>query len=96
MIFAPLYVGALDPVERLATERAVMARLTLANEAGLVNVILTYDQRLTIGVTLDPRLVPDVWLYVESLKASFAELLRAADVAERAGTGIPAPATLTR
>ena len=63
---------------------------------GLVNAILTYDQRLTIGVTVDPRLVPDVWLYVECLKASFAELLRAADAPERAGAGTPAPATLTR
>jgi len=52
-----------------------MTRLTLASEVGLVNAILTYDQRLTIGVTVDPRLVSDVWLYVECLKASFAELL---------------------
>ncbi len=44
-----------------------------------MNAILTYDQRLTIGVTVDPHLVPDVWLYVECLKASFAELLRVAD-----------------
>lgn len=58
-----------------------------------MNAILTYDQRLTIGVTVDPRLVPDVWLYVECLKAPFAELLRVADAAERAGAGIPAPAT---
>jgi diacylglycerol O-acyltransferase / wax synthase len=161
MIFAPLYVGVLDPVERLAAERAAMTRLKdqdqagglyemthlmdrvppavqavagqltvpntllntvstnvpgpqiplylsghrligwcplipLANEVGLVNAILTYDQRLTIGVTVDPRLVPDVWLYVECLKASFAELLQAADAAERAGAGAPAPATMTR
>jgi hypothetical protein len=89
-------VGVLDPVERLAAEWATMTRLTLASEVGLVNGILTYDQRLTIGVTVDPRLVSDVWLYVECLKASFAELLRAADAAERAGAGIPAPATLTR
>jgi WS/DGAT/MGAT family acyltransferase len=157
MIFAPLYVGVLDPVERLAAERAAMARLKdqdqagglyemthlmdrmppavqavagqltmpntllntvstnvpgpqiplylsgrrligwcplipLANEVGLVNAILTYDQRLTIGVTVDPRLVPDVWLYVECLKASFAELLAAADAAETAGARAAAPA----
>ena len=61
-----------------------------------MNAILTYDQRLTIGVTVDPHLVPDVWLYVECLKASFAELLRVADAAERAGAGTPAPAALTR
>lgn len=52
---------------------------------GLVNAIMTYDQRLTIGVTVDPHLVPDVWLYVECLKASFAELRQAADAAEAAG-----------
>ena len=161
MIFAPLYVGVLAPVERLAAERAAMTRLKdqdqagglyemthlmdrmapavqavagqltmpntllntvstnvpgpqiplylsghrlvgwcplipLANEIGLVNAILTYDQRLTIGVTVDPKLVPDVWLYVECLKASFAELLQAADVAETAGAGSPAPAAATR
>jgi diacylglycerol O-acyltransferase len=150
MIFAPLYVGILDPVERLGAEREAMGRLKdqdqagglyemthlmdrvppavqavvgqltvpntllntvstnvpgpqiplylaghrligwcplipLANEVGLVNAIMTYDQRLTIGVTVDPHLVPDVWLYVECLKASFAELMNAADAAEAAG-----------
>ena len=34
--------------------------LPLAGDVGLCNAILTYDQRLTIGVTTDPRLVPDV------------------------------------
>jgi WS/DGAT/MGAT family acyltransferase len=157
MIFAPLYVGIRDPVERLAAEREAMARLKdrdqagglyemthlmdrippavqavvgqltvpntllntvstnvpgpqiplylgghrligwcplipLANEVGLVNAIMTYDQRLTIGVTVDPNLVPDVWLYVECLKASFAELLQAADAAEAAGARPTAPA----
>jgi diacylglycerol O-acyltransferase / wax synthase len=161
MIFAPLYVGVLAPVERLAAERAAMTRLKdqdqagglyemthlmdrmapavqavagqlnmpntllntvstnvpgpqiplylsghrlvgwcplipLANDVGLVNAILTYDQRLTIGVTVDPKLVPDVWLYVECLKASFAELLQAADAAETAGAGSPAPTAATR
>lgn len=57
--------------------------LPLAGDVGLCNAILTYDQRLTIGVTTDPRLVPDVWLYVECLKASFAELREAAAKAER-------------
>lgn len=157
MIVAPLFVGMLDPVARLAAEREAMTRLKdqdqagglyemthlldrvppavqavagqltvpntllntvstnvpgpqiplylsgrkligwcplipLANEVGLVNAILTYDQRLTIGVTVDPQRVPDVWLYVECLKASFAELLAATDAAERAGTGTPVPA----
>jgi hypothetical protein len=47
-------------------------------------------------VTVDPRLVPDVWLYVECLKASFAELLQAADAAGTAGAAASAPAALTR
>src|SRR6185503_8459975 len=58
--------------------------LPLAGDVGLCNAILTYDQRLTIGVTTDPRLVPDVWLYVECLKASFAELRDAAGRADSA------------
>jgi len=160
MIFAPLYVGVLDPVERLAAERSAMTRLKdqdqagglyevthlmdrippavqsvagqlavpntllntvstnvpgpqiplylsghrligwcplipLASEVGLVNAILTYDQRLTIGVTVDPGLVPDVWLYVECLKAAFAEMLSAADAAETAGARKAAPAAAT-
>jgi hypothetical protein len=41
---------------------------------------------------VDPQRVPDVWLYVECLKASFAELLHATDAAETAGTGTPIPA----
>lgn len=157
MIFAPLYVGILNPVERLVAERDAMGRLKdqdqagglyemthlmdrvppavqavvgqltvpntllntvstnvpgpqiplylaghrligwcplipLANEVGLVNAIMTYDQRLTIGVTVDPHLVPDVWLYVECLKASSAELIQAADAAEVAGARPPAAA----
>ena len=160
MIFAPLFVGVLDPVERLAAERDAMTRLKdqdqagglyemthlmdrippavqavagqltvpntllntvstnvpgpqiplflsghrligwcplipLANEVGLVNAIMTYDQRLTIGVTVDPGLVPDVWLYVECLKAAFAELVQAADAADSAGGRAAAPAAVS-
>jgi hypothetical protein len=51
----------------------------------LVNAILTYDQRLTVAVTVDPHRVPDVRLHVGCLRASFAELLDAADAAETAG-----------
>jgi hypothetical protein len=63
--------------------------LPLAGDVGLCNAILTYDQRLTIGVTTDPKLVPDVWLYVECLKASFAELVDAAGRRERASGEAP-------
>ena len=34
MIFAPVYLGVLDPVERLAAERAAMARLKDQDQAG--------------------------------------------------------------
>ena len=67
--------------------------LPLAGNVGLCNAILTYDQRLTIGVTTDPRLVPDVWLYVECLKASFAELREAAAKAERQPPASPSTET---
>jgi diacylglycerol O-acyltransferase / wax synthase len=144
MMFAPLYVGIADPVERLAAERSAMERLKnqdqagglyamtdlvnqippawqavagqftvpntllntvstnvpgpqiplylagrklvawypvglLAAELGLFNAILTYNQTLTIGATVDPRLVPDVWRYAECLKESYSELRAAAE-----------------
>jgi WS/DGAT/MGAT family acyltransferase len=65
--------------------------LPLAGDVGLCNAILTYDQRLTIGVTTDPRLVPDVWLYVECLKAAFAELRAAAGRGEGASGEVGKP-----
>jgi WS/DGAT/MGAT family acyltransferase len=149
MMFAPLYVAIIDPVERLAAQREAMDRLKsedqagglyemthlldrvppalqavagqvtvpntllnsvstnvpgpqvplflsghkllawypllpLANDVGLCNAILTYNQKLTVGVTVDPGLVPDVWLYAECLKASFDEILTAAQRADLA------------
>ena len=61
-----------------------------------MNAILTYDQRLTIGVTVDPRLVPDVWLYVECLQASFAELLRGGGCGGEGGSRNTGPRHRTR
>jgi len=155
MMFAPLYVGILDPRERLAAERAAMERLKsedqagglysmaqmmnrvpaglaavagqltvpntvlntvstnvpgpqiplylggrkliawyplglLASDIGLFNAILSYNQTLTIGATVDPKLVPDAWSYAECLKESFDEVLAAARGAAKAP---PAPAT---
>lgn len=43
---------------------------------------------LTIGATVDPQQVPDVWFYADCLKESFADLLEAA---ERIGTRSFAP-----
>jgi WS/DGAT/MGAT family acyltransferase len=153
MMFAPLHVGIVDPVERLAAERAAMERLKsqdqagglysmttllnrvppawqamagqfmvpntllntvstnvpgpqiplylkgrkllawyplgpLASDIGLFNAILSYNQKLTIGATVDPNLVPDVWFYADSLRKSFEELMAAA---ERAGAATRPP-----
>jgi WS/DGAT/MGAT family acyltransferase len=143
MMFAPLYVGVKDPVERLNAERAAMERLKTGGQAaglyaltelsrnvpptwqsfvsqfdvpntllnmvstnvpgpqiplylaghklldwyplgpltsnvGLFVAILSYNQVLTMGATVDPKLVPDIWTFVECLNASFAELREAA------------------
>ncbi|MGI8550445.1 MAG: WS/DGAT/MGAT family O-acyltransferase [Dehalococcoidia bacterium] len=143
MLFAPLYVGIADPIERLNRERSEIERLKqtdqagglyamtslanmvppafqaaslrfdvpntllntvstnvpgpqiplylsghalrdwyplgpLASSIGLFNAILSYNQKLTFGATVDPTRVPDVWFYVRCLKESFAELLTAA------------------
>ena len=53
-----------------------------AGEIGLMNAIISYDQNLTIGVSVDPKRVPDPWFYADSLHQAFAELLQAARQAE--------------
>jgi diacylglycerol O-acyltransferase / wax synthase len=50
----------------------------LASDIGLFNAILSYNQTLTIGATVDPNLLPDPWFYADCLKQSFVELLAAA------------------
>ncbi len=139
MMIAPLFVGILDPVERLRAERAAMERLKEQDQAGgfyalneqgnstapavqaflgqfespntllntvstnipgpqvplylsghkllanfgfgmlsanigLFNAIGSYNQVLTIGATVDPKQVPDPWVYADCLKESFSEL----------------------
>ncbi|MET0151616.1 MAG: wax ester/triacylglycerol synthase family O-acyltransferase [Candidatus Binatia bacterium] len=163
MMIAPLYVGILDPVERLTAEREAMDQLKQQDQAGslfamtrlgesapawvqafagkiempntllntvstnvpgpqiplymaghkvlssygcgmlsanigLFNAIISYNQVLTIGATVDPRQIPDVWFYADCLKESFAELREAADraaatagVAGVADAGWPKP-----
>jgi diacylglycerol O-acyltransferase len=143
MMFAPLYVGITDPVQRLAAERRAMDELKtqdqagnlyemtglgnlippawqalaaqaeinmsplntvstnvpgpqiplylagrkllqwyplgpLATTIGLFNAILSYNQVLTIGSTVDPALMPDVWGYMDFLRESYEELRDAA------------------
>ncbi len=155
MMIAPLYVGILDPVERLKAERAAMERLKEQDQAGgfyamtaqgnttppwvqamagqievpntllntvstnipgpqvplylaghrlldsfgfgmlsanigLFNAITSYNQVLSIGATVDPTQVPDVWFYADCLKESFAELREGAEQVA-AASGIDGP-----
>ena len=142
-MIAPLFVGILDPLERLEAEREAMERLKSLDQAGgfhamselssrvppawqalagmftvpntlfntvstnlpgpqiplylgghelldwypmgpltsgigLFVAILTYNQVLTMGLTVDPKLVPDVWSLAAHVDASYAELRDAA------------------
>jgi diacylglycerol O-acyltransferase / wax synthase len=45
---------------------------------GLFHFILSYDRSLTVGLLVDPTLLPDVWFYADCLRASYAELKAAA------------------
>lgn len=49
-----------------------------ATGIGLFNAVLSYNQKLTFGATVDPRLVPDVWTFIDCLRESFDEVLAAA------------------
>lgn len=51
----------------------------LAARVGLFHAVASYNQKLSIGVTLDPQLIPDGWEYADCLKASFLELREAAE-----------------
>jgi diacylglycerol O-acyltransferase len=66
----------------------------LASSIGLFNAILSYNQKLTFGATVDPKQVPDVWFYMDCLKESFAEVRAAAEqvAAAAAPTALPAAA----
>ena len=55
-----------------------------ATNIGLFVAILSYHQKLTFGLTVDPRLVPDGWELAERLRESFAELRAAARAAQPA------------
>jgi WS/DGAT/MGAT family acyltransferase len=60
----------------------------LASDVGLFNAILSYNQKLTIGATVDPTLVPDVWFYAECLREAFAELQRATEGAAQSRVSV--------
>jgi len=61
---------------------------------GLFVAILSYDRRLTFGLTFDPTLIPDGWALAQCLGESFVELRDAAErAAPAAFTGVAAPDT---
>jgi len=64
-----------------------------ATNVGLFVAILSYDQRLTFGLTFDPTLLPDGWRVADCLKDSFAELRAVAErIGPQAFTNMAAPA----
>lgn len=50
----------------------------LGGRVGLFHAVASYDKKLSIGVTLDPQLVPDGWAYIGCLRESYQELHQAA------------------
>ena len=157
MMFAPLYVGIADPLERLTAVRRAMEQLkeqgqaqglyaltTLAsrlppavqalagmidapntllntvstnvpgpqiplylrghkllhwyplgvvsNNIGIFVAILTYNQKLTFGATVDARQVPDAWSFAACIRETYDELKAAAEKAAAAATPpVPMP-----
>ena len=52
----------------------------VSNNIGLFVAILTYNQAITLGLTVDAELIPDPWVLSEDLAASYEELREAAGV----------------
>lgn len=61
-----------------------------ASNIGLFVAILSYNQKLTFGLTVDPTLVPDVWSIAEHVRESFEDLRDAAQRASEAASPPPA------
>ena len=59
----------------------------VSNNIGLFVAILTYNQRLTLGITVDSKLIPDPWFLTQCLEASYAELRQAAGIEDDAAMG---------
>jgi WS/DGAT/MGAT family acyltransferase len=57
---------------------------------GLFLCTLSYNQKLVLGLVVDPKLVPDVWDTTEDLRASYSELLQASERAIAATATPPA------
>ena len=64
-----------------------------STDVGLFVAILSYDRRLTFGLTFDPALIADGWEIADHLRQAFAELRSAAEAAQPAAfAGVAAPA----
>lgn len=59
----------------------------VSNNIGLFVAILSYNQRITLGMTVDAKLIPDPWRLAECLEESYAELREAAGVEDEEPLG---------
>ncbi|MDE2924068.1 MAG: wax ester/triacylglycerol synthase family O-acyltransferase [Acidobacteriota bacterium] len=59
----------------------------VSNNIGLFVAILSYNQRITLGVTVDAKLIPDAWFLAQCLEESYAELREAAGVESEEPSG---------
>jgi WS/DGAT/MGAT family acyltransferase len=57
----------------------------VSGNIGLFVAILSYSQKLTYGLLVDPKLVPDLWDLADCLRASYDELRAAAEQAHSPG-----------
>ncbi|MCY3968980.1 MAG: wax ester/triacylglycerol synthase family O-acyltransferase [Acidobacteria bacterium] len=76
----PLYFGPHKLVDWLPAG-------IVSNNIGLFLAILTYNQRITLGITVDSRLIPDPWFLTECLEDAYDELRQAADIDDEEATG---------
>ena len=59
----------------------------VSNNIGLFVAILTYNQRITLGITVDSKLIPDPWFLTQCIEESYAELRQAAGIEDDEATG---------
>ncbi len=59
----------------------------VSNNIGLFVAILSYNQRITVGMTVDAKLIPDAWFLAQCLEESYAELREAAGVESEEPSG---------
>lgn len=59
----------------------------VSNNIGLFVAILTYNQRITLGITVDSKLIPDPWFLTQCLEESYDELRQAAGIEDDEATG---------